>query len=565
VFTNTPTPVYTNTPTPTSTPTSVDEGHHYIKFRAAASTYLSSVATTTNYNDYQAMAFRSDNALVPLVQFDVSDIPTDAAITEAYLDFYHAGYAGTVNTTIGVHQVLTDTVLSQATWTIAKTGTNWTGAGCTTAGTDYTATATGTGTVGQSTLYDKVTVNVTSMVASWVATPTTNYGLLIRNGGEDNDTLTFFGTQNMDAFEGADNYAPALRVYYTDTRPTSTPTPTATLTPTPNISVVFTGPTPSNDPDTLAYVLTYTNNDVNPFSGWVLLDHDDSTEYVISNPLVSKDNVTWIEWWWQALISAVAKTFNITLDGPPASGSYTQSAFLISDDWDWYAVATHTIKLTVTAATATSTPTWTPTPTAANTPTRTPTFTATATYTPYATPASSVVINEICPVPDEDWNHDGAATEKDEYIELAEAQGASADITGWVIEVDDLDNWERTFYEIPETTQLDDTGHLVIFGYQYLREDTKLRRRIEFNLPNGNVCIHLRDGDGTEKDALCYYAGSGTMMERMVNLNSGDVYGRYPNAHSAYWQLIPGSPGWANAVATPTATPTHTPTATATP
>ena len=524
------------------------------------------MATTTNYSNYEVLAFRSDNALVPLLDFDISSIPADAVVVEAQLDLYHAGYAGTVDTTIAVHRVLTDTNLLQATWTIAKTGTNWTGAGCSTAGTDYTATAAGTGTLGQSTLYDKVTIDITALVAAWVATPTSNYGLILRNGGEDNDTLSFLGTDKMALAEGLPNYAPMLRVYYTHDDSTSTPTPTPTLTPTPNISLSITGPTPANNPVSLAYIVSVTNNDAYPFNGWLMLDHDDRTEYVISQPLVSQDGHTFINWIAQTFISALASVFNIWLDGPEASGTYQQDAYVISSDWDWYAVATHEIKLTVTTPTGTPTPTWTPVPTATGaTPTRTPTFTATATYTPYPTAVPAVVINEICPVPDQDWNHDGAVSDADEYIELAEPNGAAADITGWIIEVDNLDTWERFFYKVPATTALDANGHLVIFGYEYMREDTRLARRIEFDLPDANACVHLRNAAGTEMDALCYYAGHGMMRDGVVNMDSGDVYGRYPNAHTAYWQYMSGSPGWANSVATPTTTATHTPTATATP
>jgi len=310
----------------------------------------------------------------------------------------------------------------------------------------------------------------------------------------------------------------------------------------------------------LAYSVVITNNAAAPFYGMLDMYHDDDTAYDSAIPICTVMGTSWLRWIDQAYLYTVPKTYAVTLDGPAASGAYTQTMRLISADQRWVATATHGIVLTVTTPTATATPTWTPTNTPATTATPTATHTATPIWTATATPVYAVQINEICPAPEQDWNHDGAATDADEYIELREVHGVVTDITGWSILVENVGTGYDVEYVIPATTQLDANGYLVIFGYQYLREDTKMARRLQFDLPDAAVCVSLLNAAGTEVDAVCYYAGDSFSQEIFVNLGDGESLGRLGG-----WTIMAGSPGWANLSATPTPSPTSTASPTATP
>lgn len=93
------------------------------------------------------------------------------------------------------------------------------------------------------------------------------------------------------------------------------------------------------------------------------------------------------------------------------------------------------------ASTATSTPTaspapsatFTPTPTDTPTQTNTPTPTTSPTLTPTATALpAGIRINEVLPAPSSvDWDGDGTADYRDEWIELYNAGSAAIDLNGW--------------------------------------------------------------------------------------------------------------------------------------
>jgi hypothetical protein len=101
--------------------------------------------------------------------------------------------------------------------------------------------------------------------------------------------------------------------------------------------------------------------------------------------------------------------------------------------------ATPTATATTTTQPPTNTPTASATATATSTPTATPTATATTTTQPPTNtppaPPTGVRLNEILPAPGSlDWNGDGSADEKDEWIELTNTGLIAVDISGWSID-----------------------------------------------------------------------------------------------------------------------------------
>ncbi len=85
------------------------------------------------------------------------------------------------------------------------------------------------------------------------------------------------------------------------------------------------------------------------------------------------------------------------------------------------------------------------------TPTRTPTRTLTRTYTPFPTAyPGNVVLNEYLPRPASDWDGDGEANSRDEYIELINMGTVNVNIKNW--KLDDFAEGGSSPYTLPDLT-----------------------------------------------------------------------------------------------------------------
>jgi len=150
----------------------------------------------------------------------------------------------------------------------------------------------------------------------------------------------------------------------------------------------------------------------------------------------------------------------------------------------------------------------TSTPTFTSTPTATATSTATSTVTP--TPPAGLVINEVCPAPDDDWNLDGSGPNpRDRAVELYyyDAGGAQKAIAGFALD------WNSAYtYTIPSGVYLNNAGHKVIFGDAIST----------FWMPVTGT-VRLYDLASTQLDVVTYTAQA-----------SGFCYQRYPSG-SANW------------------------------
>ncbi len=133
--------------------------------------------------------------------------------------------------------------------------------------------------------------------------------------------------------------------------------------------------------------------------------------------------------------------------------------------------------------------TYTPTLARTTTLTRTLTATRTPTAAPTAYPGS-VVINEFLPRPGSDWNGDGEANSRDEYIELINMGSAEIDIRNWVL--DDLPQGGSSPFTLPSLT---------LAPYQIVRfyaSETGL------SLSDGGDTVLLRKPDGRTADIKDY-------------------------------------------------------------
>ncbi len=102
-----------------------------------------SISPTTNYGSQANIVIERSNTtqVGDLIEFDISALPAEVVIDSASLGlYYYQAILGTpAGRTYNCYRVLRrDWVEAQATWNIYKTGSNWTTAGCSSDGNDYT-------------------------------------------------------------------------------------------------------------------------------------------------------------------------------------------------------------------------------------------------------------------------------------------------------------------------------------------------------------------------------------------------------------------------------------------
>jgi hypothetical protein len=537
-------------PTPTPTPTPDHETPPGVTLLSISDALIASESPSRNYGRHAKLIIAPDNSSVGLIKFNLNPLPDDAYVVDAELQLYMFRFLGVEPQQLQIHQVKKLWKELETTWISRTTTRIWQEPGCK-GPTDRETTAAAVIDVG-ATPWVWLKADLTDLVQAWVSGAETNHGIVLR-GNEDQQNATLYICSRE---WGIETQAPRLVVYYTSADPTPTPTPTAAPTVLPELTVVIVGPTPVADMTVLTYTVGVTNPKHTNRRANLGFFVADGMTFAAATPPASRvmDDEQYAAWY-NHLYRYGVTNYTIYLNGPDVSGAYTQTAVISAGTGfipEMYDSDSHVITLTVTIATATptSTPTRTPTPAVTNTPTPTPTVTPT--WTPYPPSLSQVVINEVCPMPRLDHNHNGVANSEDEFLELLEVHGESADITGWSIVIGKPGRGK--VYVIPSLTVIAANKRLVIYGHQYLYDDTPLETRRQFRLLNRDICVTLLDGSGNEMDSVCY---SSLQTPGMIPIGRGQSWGRYPDGHAAHWQYLPPSPGYSNAL--PTATPTTSP------
>jgi len=191
----------------------------------------------------------------------------------------------------------------------------------------------------------------------------------------------------------------------------------------------------------------------------------------------------------------------------------------------------------------TATPSRTSTRTPTRTLTLTPVRTATSTRRPNDTPGPpatacptrnlsiTVCISEFLPAPgsDIDWDGDGEANWKDEWIELHNASAKDLDLCGWML--DDRAGEGSQPYTFPAGTRLLAGGY-----HAYYLRDTG----VALNNSGGDD-VRLLAPDGTVVDIVSY-----------EQTTYDASYSRTGGCTGEWTTVLPPSPGQANPVPTPT-------------
>ena len=135
----------------------------------------------------------------PLYRFDISTVvPSNITIQKAYLTITLTSYIAKTYNVYALTKVWTET---QATWNVSATGIN-----CTTTGGYYT-------TLEDSEASTSTTITFSlnpSLVQSWITTPSTNYGLLLKDTDETAGTFANINTRESSTAASR----PKLTIYY---------------------------------------------------------------------------------------------------------------------------------------------------------------------------------------------------------------------------------------------------------------------------------------------------------------------------------------------------------------
>jgi len=212
-------------------------------------TYISSYPgeTEVNYEGGGRLAIRSNDEMATLIGFDLSVLPPDAIVLQASLNVTAVDWGGGHAATISAYRVTRPWVVTETTWISATSSIPWAEPGCNGAG-DRDEEAVGVFTLEN--VGDNPSLDLTTLVADWLAHPEDNHGVVLK-GGEGTKVRHNLASAECPTVQ----VRPRLVILFV--RATPTPTPTATYTPThtPTARPTFT-PTPTSTPSETAFYLS---------------------------------------------------------------------------------------------------------------------------------------------------------------------------------------------------------------------------------------------------------------------------------------------------------------------
>jgi hypothetical protein len=357
-------------------------------YSGVADTYIRS-GEETNYGKAVQLRMAYDTRDRVLLRFELAGhIPQQAVVTEAWLELfaYYSEYPS-LNTDVGVYEVLCPWTESGATWSHATADANWQQAGC--AGladrsSAYTAVAQFSTTPAWQVWHNSP---LAGLVQRWVADPTHNYGMILV--GLSPLDRQFWILYSSQIFTEVD-LRPRLTVsYYVPVlTPTPTTIPTSTNMPTPSATPSPTRTLTPMQVVTVAEVsgLAWRDDNSNrqpdpgesPMPGVTVLLRDSFTNLELGRRETIGDGS-------YRFADLAAGDYKLTKEDPlgyvstcPLSGEY---GFHLAGGQQRAGMNFGFAPLST--GTPTIAPTWTPTPT--TTPTATPTVTLPSTSTNVAT------------------------------------------------------------------------------------------------------------------------------------------------------------------------------------
>lgn len=181
-------------------------------FSGASETELFSGSPTTNYSSTNfpgITKYAAGDHRHTMFRYDCSGISGPVTVSDATLSINIAAISGAH--VASLRRILQALVMTQATWNIYATSSNWATAGGLSDGTDRVATASGA-TASFSTTGVKTFTGAGMLtdVEGWINGSLSNYGW----HGERTDAANDFRYNTLTASEGADTQRPSLSITY---------------------------------------------------------------------------------------------------------------------------------------------------------------------------------------------------------------------------------------------------------------------------------------------------------------------------------------------------------------
>jgi hypothetical protein len=397
-----------------------------------ADTYVSSYGEATNYGGAVELRMAYDTRDRILLRFDLAgQIPQQAVVTEASLELfaYYREYPS-VNTDVGVYEVLRSWTEGGATWTRATAEATWQQPGCAGAAdrsSAYTAVARFSTTPAWQVWHN---APLADLVQRWVSDPDHNYGVILLSLSPLERQFWILYSSQIGGVSGPLRPRLTVSYYVPVLTPTPTTTSTSTKTPTRSATPILTRtPTPTQTTTTagvsgVAWRDENANRQRDPGEPLmpgvtVILRDSGNTElarqvtigdgsYGFANLtpgsylLTKEDPVGYGSTWPAAGAFAFYLAGGQQLTGMDFGFALLTTATATAPTRTPSPTATRTATPTVTlptTSTSVATATITPTPTATRSPTRTPSLVPTLTFTLTPTPLGTPAGNLQDPIP----------------------------------------------------------------------------------------------------------------------------------------------------------------------
>lgn len=227
-ITLTPTLTRTPTPVPTATPRNLPTAvPGQITVFSGSDAILNAWVPTENTGIKTSLHVRQGNIKSTLMRFNLGNLPANLALAQARLRLYVTESSNYHDLTLKVYRLRRDWRERETTWYLAAAGSPWSVAGCD--GTNNGAPdrdATPLAEVAIPEPGSWFEIDLTSVVADWLAHPDENYGVLLKGDGPVSVEYEFGSYENETTA-----LRPVLIVVPASTQPT--PTPVVQATPTP--------------------------------------------------------------------------------------------------------------------------------------------------------------------------------------------------------------------------------------------------------------------------------------------------------------------------------------------
>ena len=202
--TSTPTPTATLPGTPISFQQNVEPSGGYT---SSVDTYIAENNPNTNYSTAVTLKISDGSEILePIMKWDISSIPGGSTITSATLRLHVTQGSGQ---TYNIYEMKRDWVAGEVDWTRFAVGQPWMSPGAQ-GGSDRGFTSLGVVNLNDTGFYS-IPLNEAglTLVQSWLDTPSTNHGLIIFGGTNENDF-------NFDSNEAVTfDFHPELIISYT--------------------------------------------------------------------------------------------------------------------------------------------------------------------------------------------------------------------------------------------------------------------------------------------------------------------------------------------------------------